>query len=63
MRGGTGRLPGRDDARDPDVCICFDSFYRILFIWRGDVFRPVSPSRYPGFSNRDPSLSGTIFAI
>ena len=38
MSGGTGRLPGRDDARDPD-CICFYSFYRLLFIWRRDVER------------------------
>ncbi len=55
MRGGTGRLPGRDDARGPDMYM-FLWIYRILFIWRRDVFRPVSPSR-------DPGLSGTIFAI
>ncbi len=23
MRGKTGRLPGRDDARDPDMCCMF----------------------------------------
>ena len=30
---------------------------------RGYVFRPVSPRRDPGFSNRDPDLSETIFVI
>ena len=59
MRGETGRLPRWDDAR-VRTCICFCSFYRILFIWRRDVFRPVSPSRDPGFSNRGPGLSWTI---
>ncbi len=54
---GTGRLPG------VPTCICCYSFYRILFIWRRDVFRPVSSSRDPGFSNRDPGLSGSIFAM
>ncbi len=63
MRGGTGRFPGRDDSRDPDMYICFNSFYRILCVQRRDVFRPVSPSRDPSFGNRDPGLSGTIFAI
>ncbi len=63
MRGGTGRLPGRDDARDPDMYMFLLFLSHTVYIWRRDVFRPVSPSRDPGFSNRDPGLSGTIFAI
>ncbi len=51
MRGGTVRLPGRDHARDPDMYMFLYSFYRMLFIWRRNVFRSVSPSRDPGFSN------------
>ncbi len=48
MRGGTLRLPGRYVYRDgtmPGIptCICVYSFYRILFMWTRDVFRPVSP--------------------
>ena len=62
MRGGAGRLLGRDDARDPDMYVS-TVFIAYCLLWRGDVFRPVSPSLDPGFSNRDPGLSGTIFAI
>ncbi len=46
------------------TCICFYSFYCILFIWRRDVFRPVSPRRDPGFraclyERRDGTFTGT----
>ncbi len=36
---GTGRCLGSRH-------VCFYSFYRILFIWRRDVFRPVSSSQF-----------------
>jgi hypothetical protein len=48
------------------TCYCLCSFYRILFIRRWDVFRPVwwlwpSLIMASATASRDPGLSGTIF--
>ncbi len=72
MRGGTGRLPGRDVCQDGTFTRtgrCLGSrhvYVSIVFIacclYGGGTFF-VSPSRDTGLSDRDPGLSGTIFAI
>ena len=63
MRGGTGRLPGRDDARDPGHVYVSVVFIAYCLYGGGTFFVPSRLSWDLGFSNRDPSLSGTIFAI
>ncbi len=61
MRGGTGRLPGRDDARDPDMYMFLYFLSHTVYMEAGRFFRPVLPRRDPGFSNRDPGLERDDF--
>ncbi len=63
MRGGTGHLPGRDDARDLGMHIMFLQFSSHIVYMEAGRFSSVPPRRDPGFSNRDPGLNRTIFAI
>ena len=62
MRGGTGRLPGRDDERDPGL-------YKFLLYLSPDVYmeaerfssRPGQAD--PGLCNRDPASTGTFSSM
>ncbi len=61
MRGGTGRLPERDDALDlVYVSIVFISYTVYMEAGR---FSSRLPWWDHGFSKQDLDLSGTIFAI